>query len=111
MSDPDALERLAARAIVRGAPRLDDAARDALVAALPGWSVERGALVRNFAFADYPSTILFVNALAFEAQRMDHHPELEVGYGRCRVAWTTHDAGGLTVNDCIAAARTQRLRA
>jgi pterin-4a-carbinolamine dehydratase len=46
---------------------------------------------------------------AFLAQRMDHHPDIEIGYRRCRVAWTTHDAGGITENDCIAAARTEVL--
>jgi 4a-hydroxytetrahydrobiopterin dehydratase len=53
----------------------------------------------------------FVNAVAHVAHRQDHHPELAVGYGRCSVGYTTHDAGGVTLNDCICAARIERLAA
>ncbi len=109
MTDDDALTHLAALAPAQGAPRLDGVTLAQHVANLPGWSIERDRLVKTFTFDDFPTTILFVNALAFAAQRMDHHPDMEVGYRRCRVAWTTHDADGITRNDCIAAARTERL--
>jgi len=33
------------------------------------------------------------------AERHDHHPDLEISWGRLRVRWTTHDAGGLTAAD------------
>ena len=100
---------LAAKPSVRGAARLDDAAmRDAL-AVLPGWKVAHDALEKTFRFGGYADTIGFVNAIAWIAQRLDHHPDLEVGYNRCRVVWTTHDASGVTINDCIAAARTEQL--
>ncbi len=111
MTAHDALARLADLAIRRGAARLDGATLAQRLALLPGWSLDQERLVKTFTFADYPATILFVNAIAFAAQRMDHHPDLEVGYRRCRVAWTTHDAGGITENDCIAAARTELLAA
>jgi len=39
----------------------------------------------------------------------DHHPDLSVHYGRVVVAWSTHDAGGVTLNDCICAAKTDQL--
>ncbi|HZQ60694.1 MAG TPA: 4a-hydroxytetrahydrobiopterin dehydratase [Casimicrobiaceae bacterium] len=103
------LAELAARAATQGASRLDDPAmRDAL-AALPGWQLAGDALEKTFRFTGYPDTIQFVNAVAWIAQRLDHHPDLDVGYNRCRVVWTTHDAQGVTINDCIAAARTEQL--
>jgi len=37
------------------------------------------------------------------------HPDLEVHYDRCSVAWSTHSAGGITQNDCICAARVEAL--
>jgi pterin-4a-carbinolamine dehydratase len=37
----------------------------------------------------------FVNALAFIANREDHHPDLGVHYDRCVVRFSTHDVGGL----------------
>ena len=33
-----------------------------------------------------------------------HHPDLEVGYNKCRVRYTTHSVGGLSENDFICAA-------
>lgn len=46
-----------------------------------------------------------MNALAFIANREDHHPELEVGYSTCLVRYGTHDVGGLSKNDFICAAK------
>jgi 4a-hydroxytetrahydrobiopterin dehydratase len=37
--------------------------------------------------------------LAFAAEKRDHHPDLHVLWGRVRVDWSTHDAGGITALD------------
>lgn len=103
------LAKLAARASVHGATRLDDAALRDTLAILDGWEFRNDAIEKTFRFSGYADTIGFVNAVAWIAQRLDHHPDLEVGYNRCRVVWTTHDAHGVTMNDCIAAARTEQL--
>ncbi len=93
--------------------RLPDAAIAEAMTALPGWSLaeDGAALVKTFAFADYYRTLAFVNALAFMAHREDHHPDLGVHYNRCVVRYSTHDAGGLTENDLICAARAEALHA
>jgi len=69
----------------------------------------RSTISKEYRFPDFYETIAFVNALAYIANQEDHHPDLEVGYGKCRVSFTTHDAGGLTENDFIAAARVNAL--
>jgi 4a-hydroxytetrahydrobiopterin dehydratase len=51
----------------------------------------------------------FVNALAHIANLEDHHPDLEVGYGYCRVTYSTHAIKGLSENDFICAAKIDRL--
>jgi 4a-hydroxytetrahydrobiopterin dehydratase len=94
-----------------GAPRLDDATVDQALNALPGWSRDGGTLRKTFSFPDYYRTIAFVNAVAWIANRQDHHPDLDVGYNRCGVAFSTHDAGGITRNDLICAARVDALGA
>lgn len=88
-----------------------DAAR--LLRLLPGWEAEPAgdAIVRTFRFADYHHTMAFVNAVASVAHREDHHPDLEVHYDRCRVRYSTHDVGGLSLNDFICAARVEDLHA
>jgi 4a-hydroxytetrahydrobiopterin dehydratase len=91
------------------APRLGADELEGHVAALAGWQATSGSLMKSFAFADYAATLACVNAVAWIAQREDHHPELAVGYGTCRVTWSTHSAGGITLNDVICAAKVERL--
>jgi 4a-hydroxytetrahydrobiopterin dehydratase len=77
---------------------------------VPGWAVVDGALQRQFAFTDYAHMMSFVNAVAWVAQREDHHPDLQVSWGRCTVRWHTHSVGGLSINDFICAAQVDALQ-
>lgn len=54
-------------------------------------------------------TMSFVNAVAHIANVEDHHPDLEVGYGYCRIEFNTHAIGGLSQNDFICAAKIDAL--
>ena len=94
-----------------GAGRLPDAEVDAALSSLPGWTREGSELRKTYKFPDYYHTIAFVNALAWIANRQDHHPDLGVHYNRCDVVFSTHDAGGITLNDLICAARVDALEA
>ena len=90
---------------------LPDAQCRQWLAALPGWElVEDGAaMAKTFRFDDYYRTLAFVNALAFVAHGEDHHPDLGVHYNRCMVRYSTHDVGGLSINDFICAAKAETL--
>ncbi|MBQ89793.1 MAG: pterin-4-alpha-carbinolamine dehydratase [Acidimicrobiaceae bacterium] len=71
---------------------------DAIDAALPeGWRREGGAasnrVVRDFAFPDFRAAFAFLTRVAFEAEAMDHHPEIRNVYGDVSLALATHDAG------------------
>jgi 4a-hydroxytetrahydrobiopterin dehydratase len=92
-----------------GAPLLPPAELRRRLATLPGWGQAEKRLRKTFRFPDYYRTIAFVNALAWVANRQDHHPGLSVQYGHVVVDWWTHDAGGITLNDCICAAKTDQL--
>jgi 4a-hydroxytetrahydrobiopterin dehydratase len=63
------------------------------------------AIRREFRFRDFYRTMSFVNALAHIANIEDHHPDLEVGYNYCRVAYRTHAIRGLSENDFVCAAK------
>ena len=104
------VSELAALACRPGAPRLGDAELAVHLRALPGWSRTGDAITKAFRFRDYAATIAFVNAVADIAQRCDHHPDLGVHYDRCTVAWSTHSAGGVTLNDVVCAAKVEGLR-
>ena len=91
--------------------KLTEARVRELLPDVPGWElIEDGhALSKTFKFKDYYRTMAFVNALAFIANREDHHPDLSVHYDRCVVRFSTHDVGGLSENDFICAAKTEAL--
>lgn len=93
------------------AHRLSPARVSELLPQLDGWELldNDHAVGKTFEFADYYQTIAFVNALAFVAHREDHHPDLGVHYNRVVVRWSTHDAGGLSENDFICAAKADAL--
>jgi 4a-hydroxytetrahydrobiopterin dehydratase len=90
-----------------GAARLAPRELQERLAALPGWKRVADRIEKTFSFADYHETMAFVNAVAAIAHREDHHPDMSVHYNRCVVAWSTHDAKGVTLNDCICAAKTE----
>ena len=76
-----------------------------------GWSLndDTSEISRTYLFKNYYETMAFVNALAWIAHREDHHPDIEVGYKRCHVRYSTHAIGGLSHNDFICAAKITRL--
>jgi 4a-hydroxytetrahydrobiopterin dehydratase len=89
---------------------LDDAAIDAALHDLPDWSRDGDALVRTFRRADWRDAIALVNAVADEADRRDHHPDLSVtGYRRVTFRLTTHSEGGITQRDVALARRIDEL--
>ena len=92
-----------------GAPLLPQAELRRRLATLPGWGHAEKHLRKTFHFPDYYRTMAFVNALAWMANRQDHHPSLSVHFGHVVIDWSTHDAGGVTLNDCICAAKTDQL--
>lgn len=84
-----------------------------LMEKIPGWSLDEKKLeiFREFQFKNFYHTMAFVNAVAFIANKEDHHPDLEVGYNRCRVHYSTHAIKGLSENDFICAAKINLLEA
>jgi len=80
-----------------------------MLRSLKGWIIENGRLVKLYPFASYYQTMAFVNALAWVSHREDHHPDLAVGYNKCRVEYWTHAVGGLSENDFICAAKCDGL--
>jgi 4a-hydroxytetrahydrobiopterin dehydratase len=77
-----------------------------LLAALPDWRFDkrRGAITREYTFADFTEAFAFMAQVALVAERVNHHPEWFNVYNRVDVILTTHDAGGLTQRDIDLAA-------
>ena len=92
-----------------GVDPLKPAEVENLLKQLSGWSLAEGKIVKSYSFRNYHETMAFVNAVAYLAHRADHHPDLAVHYNRCVVRYSTHDTGGVTLNDCICAALIERM--
>lgn len=70
----------------------EDAA--AALTLLSGWSIHDGALTKSFRMPNYSHGVLFANAVALIAERLNHHPDMTIRYDTVEVALRTHDAGG-----------------
>jgi 4a-hydroxytetrahydrobiopterin dehydratase len=92
----------------RAAAMTDAAVRDHL-AQSSGWRQSAGAIEKSFAFKGWLETVAFVDALAWVCHVEDHHPDLQVSYDRCVVRFSTHSAGGISMNDFICAAKADAL--
>ncbi len=76
---------------------------------LTGWKLSGKQIVKLYEFKDFYQTIGFVNAIAYIANREDHHPDLEVAYKTCKVRYSSHDVGGLSENDFICVTKIDEL--
>ena len=61
---------------------------------LEGWEiVEEQKLRKTYQFKGFLKTMSFVNAVAWQANKLMHHPDMEVSFNKCVINITTHDAG------------------
>ena len=82
--------------------RLDPQSAAELLAASPEWrhGTERGGVIsRDFVFADFTQAFAFMTQVALMAEKRHHHPEWSNVYNRVSITLTTHDVGGLSMND------------
>jgi 4a-hydroxytetrahydrobiopterin dehydratase len=85
--------------MARDRTKLSDAEVQTWLKAHPAWALEGGMIRRTFAFADFRTSIAFVNRLADAAEAANHHPDIDIRYSKVTLALVTHDAGGLTFRD------------
>jgi 4a-hydroxytetrahydrobiopterin dehydratase len=99
------------KALKTGTPALDKEAVLALLVQVPGWDVSADGLTlkRLFSFDSYGRGLLFVNTVGWIAQNEQHHPDIELGYKKVMVSFSTHSVGGLSDNDFICAAKVSAL--
>lgn len=84
---------------------------ETLLKDLDQWQLNDDAteIRRDFSFKNFYKTMAFVNAVAWVANQEGHHPDMEVGYDYCNIRFTTHAIDGLSKNDFICAAKTDKL--
>lgn len=80
-------------------PKLSEAEVKAELEKVPEWAEVGGEIQRTFEFKDFREAIAFVNRVAEEAERRQHHPDIMIRYNKVTLALTTHDSGGITEKD------------
>jgi len=75
-----------------------------------GWQFAEGKLLaKEFPFKDFREALAFADRVGALAERVNHHPELTVGWGFARVSVWTHKIGGLSEADFVFAAKVDVL--
>jgi 4a-hydroxytetrahydrobiopterin dehydratase len=90
-------------------PLTSEAAQPLLAELNDAWKIEDGVLVRQFKFRDFKEAMKFVNQVADIAEEEGHHPDIHISWNRVRMELVTHAIGGLSDNDFIVAAKTDKL--
>jgi 4a-hydroxytetrahydrobiopterin dehydratase len=67
--------------------------------AVPDWSKRANTILRTFKFEDFLKSITFVNHIAKNAQKLNHHPDIDIRFDKVTLTLTTHDEGGITEKD------------
>ena len=69
-----------------------------------GWVFKDGSIKKTYSFDSYMDSIKFINRLAEEADKVNHHPDMVVGWCRIEIMFTSHDMGGVT-DSCMTMAK------
>jgi 4a-hydroxytetrahydrobiopterin dehydratase len=66
---------------------------------IPNWSKRAQTILRTFKFEGFLKSIDFVNQIARKAQKINHHPDIDIRFNKVTLKLTTHDEGGITQKD------------
>ena len=95
-----------------GVPALTDKETNKLMTELNNsWLVNtQGHLYNEYKFDDFMQAMEFANKIAILAEEEQHHPDLLVSWGMCKVEIWTHKINGLTESDFILAAKIENIK-
>ena len=67
--------------------------------AVPDWVERAQTICRTFKFEGFLMSIAFVRRIAKRAQKINHHPDIDIRFDQVNLTLTTHDEGGITEKD------------
>lgn len=79
------------------------------LASLTGWSHNKTRIEKTYLFKNFIRAMSFVNAVAYLAETVNHHPDLMIHYNEVTVSNWTHVAGGVTEHDFSLASKIDQL--
>lgn len=78
---------------------LSDTEVNERIATMEGWEFEQNAIHTALEFENFKDAFSVMTRIAFEAEKMDHHPDWSNVYNTLSISLSTHDAGGVTEKD------------
>lgn len=64
-----------------------------------GWKRRSNKLTKEFVFANFRDSIVFVNRVATIADGRKHHPDMDVRGGSVTLSLSTQEVGGISEKD------------
>jgi 4a-hydroxytetrahydrobiopterin dehydratase len=65
-----------------------------------GWEIiDNHHLTKTYKFPDFAQALAFVNRVGAIAEAANHHPDIELSWGKVVVKTFTHTSNGLTAKD------------
>ena len=90
-------------------PKLTEEEISKALSRLSGWSRDGNWIEKKYEFKNFLRAMLFVNAVAYVAESLNHHPDIIIHYNTVTVRNWTHAAGGVTEYDVALAAMIEAL--
>ena len=72
---------------------------DCFIVENPSWRIDNKSIKKEFQFDHFIDAFGFMSKVAILSEKMDHHPNWQNTYNKVRIELTTHDIGGITIND------------
>ncbi|WP_207921508.1 4a-hydroxytetrahydrobiopterin dehydratase [Micromonospora sp. KC721] len=66
---------------------------------LTGWSGDPTGISRTVQLGSFPDAVAVVDRVAVVAERLDHHPDIDIRWRTLTFHCVTHSAGGVTRRD------------
>jgi 4a-hydroxytetrahydrobiopterin dehydratase len=88
---------------------LSDDEITAALAGLPNWTRTGNSISRTVELADFRAAMLFTGAVAYMAEKANHHPDILIEWNKVTLTLSTHSAGGLTAADTVLAGHLDAL--
>ncbi len=66
---------------------------------LKDWTRTGNEITKTVVHTDFVRAMGFVNSVALLAEKLDHHPDIDIRWNKVVLTLSTHSAGGLTEFD------------
>lgn len=63
------------------------------------WTVSNDSLIKEFTFPDFKTALLFVNKVGDISEEVNHHPGINLSWGKVVITLTTHKSNSITDKD------------